>query len=366
MPRQLKVTREGKVYVFVTIGLGLGAINTGNNLLYLLLGMLLSLIIVSGVLSEISLQKLEFQRFIPERLHAGSPCLVAFSVVNHKRYFSSFSIDIADQVEGVEYERGCFFLKLPPGSKQELTYRLTFPRRGRYQFTAIRVSTKFPFSIFEKSRLISLEEEVIALPALYQVVPPQLAPSHQKPGEQSTSRRGEGVDFFMLRDWQAGDEIRWIHWPSTAKSGELTVREFENQQEGETSLLLWNLAPAGEDKPDISTLDDSVSYAASLMVSLSALGQRVRFATAEQRFPELRSPRDFQELLTTLALLDYTDSPRFLPSSGELLCLLPSNLQPPTLEAQARILTVPAAGLEGQIEALPEDVAGLDLQANSG
>ena len=55
-PRRLKLTREGKYFIFITFGVGVAAINTGNNLLYLLLGMLLSLIIVSGVLSELSLR----------------------------------------------------------------------------------------------------------------------------------------------------------------------------------------------------------------------------------------------------------------------------------------------------------------------
>jgi hypothetical protein len=61
-PRRLKLTREGKYFIFITFGVGVAAINTGNNLLYLLLGMLLSLIIVSGVLSELSLRHLTVAR----------------------------------------------------------------------------------------------------------------------------------------------------------------------------------------------------------------------------------------------------------------------------------------------------------------
>ena len=56
-PRKLKFTREGKYYLGITLGVGFAAINTGNNLLYLLLGMLLSLIVVSGVMSDLSLRR---------------------------------------------------------------------------------------------------------------------------------------------------------------------------------------------------------------------------------------------------------------------------------------------------------------------
>ena len=64
-PRRLKLTREGKYLIGITFGVGFAAINTGNNLLYLLLGMLLSLIVVSGVLSELSLRKLTVVRRLP-------------------------------------------------------------------------------------------------------------------------------------------------------------------------------------------------------------------------------------------------------------------------------------------------------------
>ena len=66
-PRKLKLTREGKYYLLITLGVGFAAVNTGNNLLYLLLGMFLSLIVVSSVMSEISLRHLSVVRRLPPR-----------------------------------------------------------------------------------------------------------------------------------------------------------------------------------------------------------------------------------------------------------------------------------------------------------
>src|SRR5258707_12736402 len=95
-PRQLKFTREGKFFVGITLGVGFAAINTGNNLLYLLLGMMLSLIIASGVLSEMSLRGLSVAREPPARPHAGKPFLMGVSLQNHKRRLPSFSIEVED------------------------------------------------------------------------------------------------------------------------------------------------------------------------------------------------------------------------------------------------------------------------------
>ena len=60
--RRFSLTRQGKGYVFVTIGVGIAAVNTGNNLLYLILGLLLSLLLVSGTLSDLALYQLRAKR----------------------------------------------------------------------------------------------------------------------------------------------------------------------------------------------------------------------------------------------------------------------------------------------------------------
>ena len=82
--RQLRFTQEGRYLVLISLGIGFAAINTGNNLLYLMLGMLLSIIIVSGILSEHTLRKLVVRRVLPETAFAGRPFLVGVIVENQK------------------------------------------------------------------------------------------------------------------------------------------------------------------------------------------------------------------------------------------------------------------------------------------
>jgi len=83
--RRLRSTREGKYFIAITIGVGLAAINTGNNLLFLLLGWMCSVIIASGVLSELSLRGLVVMRVPPPRVFAGRPFLMGISLRNSKR-----------------------------------------------------------------------------------------------------------------------------------------------------------------------------------------------------------------------------------------------------------------------------------------
>ena len=90
-PRQLQFTREGKYFVGITLGVGFAAINTGNNLLYLLLGMMLSLIMASAVMSESSLRDLDVTRQPPAALYAQRPFLMGIGLKNDKKKLPSFS-----------------------------------------------------------------------------------------------------------------------------------------------------------------------------------------------------------------------------------------------------------------------------------
>src|SRR5438445_10055422 len=92
--RTIWPTRDGWWCLFVVIGLGVAAVNTGNNLLYLLVSLLLALIIVSGMLSEQSMRGLELIAVDPEEIYAGHPALFGMTIANRKRWLTSYSITV--------------------------------------------------------------------------------------------------------------------------------------------------------------------------------------------------------------------------------------------------------------------------------
>ncbi|MEC9071816.1 MAG: DUF58 domain-containing protein, partial [Myxococcota bacterium] len=98
VPRRLRFTRDGKLLFVVTLGIGFGAVNSGNNLLYLVLGVLLSLIMVSGVLSELTLRRLTAMRTPTTHLPVGQPSLVRVDVHKRKRRFSTLSVEVTELV----------------------------------------------------------------------------------------------------------------------------------------------------------------------------------------------------------------------------------------------------------------------------
>ncbi len=304
-PRRLEFTREGKYFVGITIGVGFAAINTGNNLLYLLLGMLLSLIVASGVMSEISLRDLKSSRLPPSRIFAKQPVLMGIGLRNDKPRLPSFSLEVEDLVDGKPLDKRCYFLKLPAGRAQSTSYRHSFPHRGRYSFSGFRISTKFPFALFRKSREVTLGEEIIVFPELVPVE--RFASSLTLPtGSGARPERAREGDFLGLREYRQGDDPRSIHWASTAKRGRLLTREHEDPTARRIVVMLDNGLPGGADcKDEIEKegLERAISLAASLALDFLERGFEVRMVARDRDYGWFAGPQGTGAVLRALALL---------------------------------------------------------------
>jgi uncharacterized protein (DUF58 family) len=299
--RRLRISREGKYFVGITIGIGLAAINTGNNLLYLLLGWMISVIVASGILSEQSLRGLIVTRLPPPRIFAGRPFLMGISLKNAKKRLPSFSIEIEDLIDGKPLDKKCYFLKIPSGRVQTTSYRHTFARRGLYRFQGFRVSTKFPFALFRKSRDEEHTGEVLVYPAVYPIPAPP--PGAEQGGEDARSRRGRRGEFFGLREFRDGDDRRDVHWRSTARQGRLMVREYEEEMHRRATILVDNALPPEATDADRDALERAISLAASLCAHYVQRHYAVRLIARGTAVPPNAGPAQLARMLKALALM---------------------------------------------------------------
>ena len=243
-PRKLKVTREGKYYLGITLGVGFAAINTGNNLLYLLLGMLLSLMLVSGVMSDLSLRRLTVTRRLPVRAQVGRAHLVEIEVYNHKKRVPSYAIEVEDLRAGQPADKRCFFLKISPSSAQVAAYRRTPARRGRDRHTGFRIATRFPFGLFEKSREVDAEGELIIYPAV-DAVRLTSEESGRRDGGVGANGRGSGDETYALRPMRQGDDPRDIYWRKSTVRDQLILRERSRETRPDIKVVIDPVRPTG-------------------------------------------------------------------------------------------------------------------------
>ena len=260
---RLKTTREGKVFIAVTIGVGFAAVNTGNNQLYLVLGFLLSLIVLSGVMSEAALRYVRIERRLPMRAHAGSPMSIELAVTNGKKRRASYSIEIEDMRANTSVASRTYLLKVPPLQTETATYAFVPKARGTLEFTAFRIATRYPFGLFEKWR-------VIAAPATMLIFPELLACDESSAdtsvrGAQNISREvGRGTEVASLREYRDGDEMRSVHWQRTASLGRTVVREYEREQSKSLVIRINNLRPSEPDSAWAAHFERTISQSAFL------------------------------------------------------------------------------------------------------
>jgi uncharacterized protein (DUF58 family) len=314
-----KLTREGIVYFGLILILVLAAVNTGNNLLFLVLGCLLAGILISGVLSRAVLTGIELKLEMPERLFAEQPVLATVEVRNEKEIWPSLSLriegDPKDKSTAQILVQPVYFPYIPRRSSARQKVQLVFPRRGVYRQDAFSIRTKFPFGLFEKGRRVDSPLEVIVYPHIepaeqtYEILP-------LISGEMASYFRGRGHDLHSIRQYQPQDSARFVDWKISAKTGSLKVREYSREDERRLMLVLdpmigpprANLGKLSEAE-HLERFERGVSLAASIAWHFQEINAVMQFRTDRMSTPMAPAGEIIYEILRELAFIQ--------PDTGE-------------------------------------------------
>src|SRR5579862_2180015 len=267
-----RVTRQGVIYLFGVFAVALVALNTGNNLLFLVVGCMLAVILLSGILSRITLTGVEVSLELPEHVFAQRPSPALLELRNLKQTMPSFSLlvvgaqnsrpkktvsvgalltaperiapDISgNSGSGAVLRQPVYFPYLSRKQTQRQNVELTFPRRGVYRQKTLSLRTRFPFGFLEKTRTVPSTAEMVVYPPIeatdqfYEILP-------LISGELESFVKGRGHDLYAIRDHISGDSARFVDWKATARSSSLKVREFAREDERRVLLVLDSfLAP---------------------------------------------------------------------------------------------------------------------------
>lgn len=307
-PRTLHPTRAGWSYFALTFGVGFAAMNTGNNLMYMVLALLLAFLVLSGVLSEAALRGIEVRRRLPREAFADAPAPVALEIHNTQRRVASFAIVVedllGDSLEGGRAAGRCFVLRVGPDERVTRAYPLRAERRGPLRFAGFRVSTRFPFGLFSKAMRVSAPAELLVYPALEPVPLPRQA-QRAAPGRHAEGGRGgTSAEAAGLRAFTPGDPMRRVHWRSSLRRGELLVRDCEREElaEARVHLTTRGVAPGQGFEAEV------VRAASEVALHLQA-GARVGLRTDDARIPAGSGPRHRRQLLAFLAEVAPEPSP---------------------------------------------------------
>lgn len=254
---RLTVTRLGIQYLVAMVAMGAAAVNTGNNLLYLVLSLMLGLFLASGWVSRRAIQGLHLRSVEEGNIFAGVRGGIRVRFRN----------DAPARIRGVEIHLDMEDARVEPGflaggegqGEAVAILHVKPSRRGWARLRSVEFRTGFPFGFLEKAWRFPLEQRILILPH-----PRSLPPRQDASGDRSRPRTRPGSaspdGARPFRDW---DPLSRVHWKRTAQRGSPWVRTFEDEESAGVRLRLdlgaWE--PGGAFERELEVLSGSILQA---------------------------------------------------------------------------------------------------------
>lgn len=251
--------------------LGVAAVNTGNNLLFLIISAMLGFMAVSGLLGWMNIRGLSLNVHLPDEVYAGTKTLASVQIENRKKYLPSFLVTAT--IAG----NPTSFLMLDPRSPQASSLLVSFDRRGIHTLPEARISSPFPVNFFVRYTRIPVPGSFAVFPA------PRPAGVPFQGGKPDTGRareiaaKGYEGDLAKISDYTGGESLKFIHWRLSAKHEVLKVKEMTATADEPVVLEL-------EQVPGMD-LDERLSFCAYLINRFVREGRPVGLKVGERVIP---------------------------------------------------------------------------------
>lgn len=294
-PRILTVTRVGRVYLGITVGIGVAALNTGNNLLYLLLGVLLGVIILSGVLSERLIWDLQVRRLVPDGAYAQEPFPLRYELRRGRG--EAFGVEVRELSS--ELTASAFAPLVVAGEPLVVRADAIAQRRGPLRLGAVRVASRYPFGLFEKARDVQLDDLLVVFPRRGFTCDPAAAPQGATRGDAGSPRHRDGTgDVAGLRELLPFEDARRIHWKKSATAGKLLAVEREREERRQIVLC----TETEEDRAELDRRCEATAAEAKVWLER---GYEVGLAAGRGSVRPGAGPAQERRILTALAWLGF-------------------------------------------------------------
>ena len=267
------------------IGLAAGAAvlfllgtNVQAGWLFVLCALLLGTVVSGMVLPGRMLRGIQVERRAPAEVVQGEEAFVELIVTNHAR-----GVKLGLTLEDLHVNpTDLYVTQVLPGERVELVTVRRALKRGVHEGSVVTLRSAAPFGVAERRRTLQIAGSTIVLPAIIPLGPLPFLELDPDPegASRSVSRRGAGPEFMGVREYRPGDSPRHVHWPSTARTGMVMVRELEQERSQRLAIVIDTLTDVG----DAGTpLDACCTAAASIARVAFTQDHRVRFVVSGPR-----------------------------------------------------------------------------------
>ena len=309
----MKLTREGKGLLVTGVLVAMAALNTGNNLIYLLTALMLSLAFLDLAAGYRNLRRVSAEVLVKEPVYAGVPVPVLYRFFNEHKSRPAFLVRLFASAVGISP----VVPRIDPDSFLEVKDTVVFQKRGRTGLSGASLTSAYPFGFYRNASTLKQSGSFLVYPKLRDVRA-LLAGVRAITGFGALPHPA-GEDFTDIRPYRQGDPMRDVHWKATAKYGGLMVKEFRAGISHRVTVLLDNSVAAA---PEV--LEMGISLAASIVETLFSEGYPVRLKTLASVSPPARSREQLYYIMDMLALLqpEEADSQLLLEDDGGILLVI--------------------------------------------
>lgn len=177
---------------------------------------------ISGFFGRFNITRIDANVEFPEEIYANNEFPVSISLINKKLSFPVFLIKVKI------YDKSILFPFFEREEKRVLN--LNFPKRGRYLFDKIEISSPFPFNFFVRYYNLkkSIEFIVFPEPKKYSIINYYFDKKEKKGEVETNIKRGYDGEIISIKDYTLGTPLKYIDWKSTAKTGSLKIKELSS------------------------------------------------------------------------------------------------------------------------------------------
>jgi uncharacterized protein (DUF58 family) len=295
----LKPTSAFWVFLVTVPLLGLAALNTGNNALYLLLALTLGAFVASGTFSRHTLSRLSVRLVMPGEAFAGAAVGVQLEVSNRSSWIPAALV--LCRLLGLPGR--AVVARVPPGGTAIVSLPTVFPRRGRQKLPAVQVEVRLPLVFFVKSVRLSQPGEVLVFPRRVRVGAVRWTGLAHRDEATAPGHGRRGGEVEQLREFRPGDDRRDMHWKQTARQQRPIVMERRERSLPSHYLALDRQLPRRGDDTLLERFEDLVSEVASSALKQLHHGEPVGLIIGGTVTPPGSGSLHARRLLEQLALV---------------------------------------------------------------
>lgn len=319
----MNVSKEGKRFLLASLLIAVAAINTGNNLIYLILSLMCSMVCIALIILKVNLSQLSIDLSVERPVYVGEEEAVGIILNNNKRYITSYSVSVSS----AGAVSPAYFQMVGPKGSATGELRVIFQKRGMYRYGDFSVTSGFPFILFSRKRALKFSAELVVYPALVEIRETIFEETAEGPG-YAAGIAASGDEIYALREFRHGDDWRRIHWKASAKTAHLVVKEYSQYEGKKTTIIIDNLghssAGRGQDLVD-PVFEKTVSIVASVAQYFLENGHHVRIMSCKKVIPFGSGTEHLFTILDILSLIrkeDAWESPEPAEGEGRLITVL--------------------------------------------